>query len=402
MGRVTESQQIEAENEAAALGHLEEALRGLVDPRRRQGVRYPLRTVVVVALMAMVCGCDDAEAMELWGEVNEEWLSEVLEMPHGSPSQDVFLSVFGGLEPKKFSEVFQSWAQLMSLRLGVESRHIAVDGKTSRRSADRTSGKPAIHTVSAWMCGAGLVLAQQQTREKSNEITVIPELLRVLDLRGATVTIDAMGCQTAIADMIVAGGGEYLLAVKDNQAALHDEIRRTFADAGDARPQALDEEELPAVDEHEETEKSHGRLETRRVRVMTALGHVHSSKRWTKLGYVVEVRRERTVLSTSKTSVELSHYIGSGAPKAASKVASRIRGHWGIENELHWVLDMAFGEDQARHRARNVAANLTTLRHFALSVVKQDKTRKVGVSNSRKRAGFDRKYLIRLIQGQPG
>jgi hypothetical protein len=160
------------------------------------------------------------------GEANEEWLSEFLEMPHGSPSQDVFLNVFGALEPQRFSDVFQSWAELMSLRQGLGERHIAVDGKTSRGSADRANGRPAIHTVSAWMCGAGLVLGQRQTGEKSNEIAAIPELLRTLDLRGATVTIDAMGCQTAIADTIVTEGGEYLLAVKDNQAG------RRFASVG--------------------------------------------------------------------------------------------------------------------------------------------------------------------------
>ena len=401
MGRVTESQQVEAENEAAALGYLEEALRGLPDPRRGQGKRYPLRTVVVVALMAMVCGCDDAEAMDLWGEANEKWLSEFLDMPHGSPSQDVFLNVFGALEPKGFSDVFQSWAELMSLRLGHESRHIAVDGKTSRGSADRANGRPAIHTVSAWLCGAGLVLGQRQTGEKSNEIVAIPELLRTLDLRGATVTIDAMGCQTAIADTIVTGGGDYLLAVKDNQAGLHEEIRRTFAEADDVKPQGLDEEGIVTVDAYEETEKSHGRIETRRVRVTTNLGHVNSRSRWMKLGYVVEVRRERTQVSTRRTSVELAHYIGSGTPKAASQVANLIRGHWGIENELHWVLDVGLGEDQARHRARNVASNFTTLRHFTISVIKQDKSRKLGVKNSRKRASFDRTYLIRLVRGAP-
>ena len=206
MARMSEGARIEAENEAAALGLFEEALAGLGDPRRAQGVRYPLRTVVVTALMAMVCGCDDAEAMEAWGEANAEWLSGFLSMPHGPPSQDVFLNVFGALEPRQFSRVFESWARLVSLRMGGVDKHIAVDGKTSRRSGSAAKGKCAIHTVSAWMCGAGLVLGQVQTGDESNEVRAIPELLGTLDLRGATVTIDAMGCQTAIAAEVVAGG----------------------------------------------------------------------------------------------------------------------------------------------------------------------------------------------------
>jgi predicted transposase YbfD/YdcC len=399
MGRKTESRAIEAENEEVALGYLEEALSALPDPRRPQGVRYPLRTVVVVALMAMVCGCDDAESMELWGEVNEEWLCEFLEMPHGAPSQDVFLSVFAALDPKRFGEVFQSWAELVTLRLGGESRHIAVDGKTSRGSADRAKGRPAVHTVSAWMCGAGLVIGQTQTGEKSNEIRAIPELLRVLELRGATITIDAMGCQTDIAEAIVKREGEYLLAVKGNQATLEGEIKRTFCEAEDERPRGLDEDALIEVSEHTETEKSHGRIEMRRVRVSTDLRHVHSKDRWAHLGYLVEVRRERSIVSSNKTSAETAYYIGSGAPGGPGRVGRLIREHWAIENQLHWVLDVAFNEDQARHRAGNAAKNLTIIRHFALSLVKQDKTRKLGVKNSRKHAGFDRRYLIQIIRG---
>jgi predicted transposase YbfD/YdcC len=399
MARITESARIEAANEAAALGFFEEALGGLPDPRRPQGVRYPLRTVVVTALMAMVCGCDDAEAMEVWAEANAEWLSGFLSMPHGPPSQDVFLNVFGALDPAHFNRVFERWAQLVSLRLGATGKHIAIDGKTSRRSADPMHDKPAIHTVSAWMCGAGLVLGQVRTAEKSNEIIAIPELLRALDLRGATVTIDAMGCQTAIAESIVEGGGQYVLAVKDNQPALHGEIKETFAEADDEHVRAQDEEPRPVPDVHESVEKAHGRIETRRVRVVSSLAWLLSFARWKGIGYVAEVHRERVIVATGKTSSEISHYVGSGPPPPAERVAQLVRGHWGIENELHWVLDMAFGEDQARHRARNTAANLTTLRHFALSTVKQDQTRKLGVANSRKRAGFDRSYLLHLIRG---
>lgn len=397
--RITASQRVELENRDVALGFFEEALATLPDPRRRQGTRYPLRTVVVTALLAMICGCDDAESMEAWGEANASWLETFLDMPHGYPTQDVFLNVFGALSPQKFSEVFRTWAEFVSLRLGLADKHIAIDGKTARRSFDTSSGKTAIHTVSAWMCGAGLVLGQTQTGEKSNEITAIPELLRVLDLRGSTVTIDAMGCQTAIAEAITDGGGEYLLAVKQNQPTLYEQVVETFAEADIARTRAVDEAQRPIVDVHEEVDKGHGRAETRIVRVTSTLDWVLSAERWKNVGYVAEVTRVRTVLGTGNLSSEKAYYIGSGVPPSASKVASLIRSHWSVENQLHWVLDMAFHEDQARHRADNAAANFTTLRHFSLSVVKQDPTRKLGVANSRRRAGFNRPYLIALISG---
>jgi hypothetical protein len=241
--------------EEAALEFFDRTLGALPDPRRRQGQRYPLPTVVVTALMAMVCGCDDAEAMQSWGEANEQWLAGMLDMPHGPPTQDVFLAVFGALDPEAFSAVFRSWAQMLALRLKVQGKHIAVDGKTSRRSFDTASGKGAIHTVSAWMSEVGLVLGQRKTETKSNEITAIPELLKVLDLRGATVTIDAMGCQTKIAETIIDGEGNYVLSVKENQPTLHQDVETTFAEAADARQRSVDEQPRPAVDLFEDVDK---------------------------------------------------------------------------------------------------------------------------------------------------
>jgi predicted transposase YbfD/YdcC len=399
MVRITQSRAIELANESVALGHFEEALSTLPDPRRAQGLRYPLRTVIVIALMSMVCGCDDAEAMEYWGKANESWLSEFLDVPHGIPSQDVFLSVFGALCPTRFSAVFQSWASLLTLKIAREGVHIAIDGKTSRRSADGNRAKPNIHTVSAWHCGAGLVLAQKQTGEKSNEITAIPELLRVLDLKGTTITIDAMGCQTEIASAIVAGGGDYLLAVRDNQPTLNAELAETFREVDDTRARTVDEPARPVATVSTVTEKGHGRLETRTVRVCADMTWISTRGRWNALAYVVEVTRDRTTISSGKSSHERVYYIGSGPIPSAEKAGHIARSHWAIENELHWTLDVAFREDDARHRAKNTAANLTTLRHFALAIVKRDPERKLGVANSRKCAGFDRDYLIRIIRG---
>ena len=397
MARKTQPQRIERENEEQALRFFEGTLSSLPDPRRKQGLRYPVRTVVVTALMAMVCGCDDAEAMESWGQANETWLSGFLEMPHGSPTQDVFLAVFGALNPEAFGAVFRAWAQFLALRLQPQSKHIAVDGKTSRRSFDTASGKGAVHTVSAWMGEAGMVLGQQKTAAKSNEITAIPELLRVVDLRGAVVTIDAMGCQTEIAKTIVEGGGDYLLAVKDNQPTLHEEIQTTFEEAADERHRSVDELARPAVVLFTDVEKGHGRVEKRTLSLCRDRSWLTTPGRWCGLSFIAKIVRERTLLSTGETSNETSYYIGSDTEATARAANVAIRRHWGVENQLHWVLDIAFREDEARHRAKNTAANMTILRHFALNIIRNDSHRKIGIANSRRRAGWDRNYLVRLL-----
>jgi len=408
MPHVTQALQVELENEHQALEFFERMLGGLPDPRRAQGRRYPLNAVVVIALMSMVCGCDDAESMEAWGSTNETWLSGFLPLPHGAPTQDVFLAVFAALDPRAFSAVLRSWAALLAARLTSLGKHIAVDGKTSRRSFDTGAGQPALHTVSAFLSEAGLVLGETRTECKSNEITAIPELLRLLDLRGTTITIDAMGCQTEIAKTIVGGGGDYLLAVKENQPTLHQDIVTTFAEAADERGRTVDEQPRPKVEVFEDLDKGHGRVEKRAVKLCRDQSWLTAATRWPGLVYLVQVVRERTVLATGKTSTETAYYIGSDRRAEVGKVAQTIRRHWSIENELHWVLDMAFREDEARHRVRNTAQNMTTLRHFAVNIIKRDPTRKLGVANSRKRlgvansrkrAGWDRGYLLELLKG---
>ena len=399
MARMTKAQQIEHANEQQALAFFRAALESLPDARRRQGLRYPLQTVVVTALMAMVCGCDDAEAMQAWGEAHAEWLSTMLAMPHGPPTQDVYLAVFAALDPEAFSAVFRAWAELLALRLSAGDKHIAVDGKTSRRSFDTASGKGALHTVSAWLSDVGLVLGQQKTTDKSNEITAIPELLGVLDLSGATVTIDAMGCQRDIAQAIVGGGGHYLLSVKDNQPTLHQDLKTTFAEAADERRRTVDEQPRPALEVHSETDKGHGRVEHRTVSLCRDLSWLTTADRWAGLSFVAQVVRERTVLATGKTSTETAYYIGSDSEATAADAGAASRHHWSIENGLHWVLDLAFREDDARHRAGRTAQNMTTLRHFALNIIKADPDRKLGVANCRKRAGWDRDYLVKLLTG---
>lgn len=399
MPRATQAQQIENDNELHALEFFKQKLAALPDPRRPQGIRYPLNSVVVIALMAMICGCDDAESMQLWGEIHQTWLEKFLALPHGTPTQDVFLAVFAALDPKAFGAVLRAWAALLVLRLNALHKHIAVDGKTSRHSFDSANETPAIHTVSAYMREAGLTLGEYKTESKSNEITAIPALLRLLDICSATITIDAMGCQTEIAQTIVDGGGNYILAVKENQPTLCKDIADIFAEADDARMRTVEEQPRPAIEIFEEVDKGHGRLEKRTVKLCRDLSWLTTKERWTELKFVVQVTRERTSLKTQKTSVEVVYYIGSDASISVSDVARTIRHHWSIENELHWVLDIGFREDEARHRAQNTAQNMTILRRFALNIIKRDAKRKLGVANSRKRAGFDRNYLLHLLMG---
>lgn len=377
------------------------ALRLLRDPRRAQGRRYPLRSVVLIALMAFVCDCDDAEAIEDWATHHEDWLSTFLELPHGVPSQDVVLAVFARLDPKEFGNVFACWVSYLRSRLSsLAEPHIAVDGKTSRRTY--SDGQPAIHTVSAWLSDAGLVLAQTQVDQKSNEITAIPELLADLALRGTTVTIDAMGCQTQIAETITEKGGHYLLAVKDNQPTLRAEIETLFQEVDARTTRAKDLRPLPEVSEQTETTKDHGRLETRQVELIHDLRRMQTSPgKWPKLAFIARVTRSRQVISTEKSSTEVAYYIGSEPSAQVDKIARFVRSHWGIENGLHWVLDMAFNEDESRHRTKNIAANFAVLRHVAINLLKAETTCKLGVANKRKKAGRSNEYLLRVILGPP-
>lgn len=399
VARKTQAVQWREARKQEALAHFERALVGLPDPRRLQGQRYPLRTVMVTALMAMVCGADDAQAMQTWSEANEDWLMEFLEVPHGVPTQDVYLAVFAAVEPEAFQTLFRAWTELLVVRLDDDGRQLALDGKTSRRSFDSGSGRKALHTVSAWLVEQGLVLGQISTEQKSNEITALPKLLGLLDLRGATVTIDAAGCQTKIADTIVKQDGEYLLAVKDNQPTLRSDVASSFADAMDDRPRPLDQPAPLAVEHCQKTSKGHGRIEVRDTYLCRDLSWMTTADNWCGLSYVAMAVSTRTDTATEETTTERRYFIGSEATASVEATARRIRNHWNIENGLHWVLDMAFDEDRARHRAGNAAANLATLRHLALNLLNNEPTAKLGVANKRKRAGWDRGYLLQVLTG---
>jgi len=380
------------------LGSLVRSLAVVVDWRDPRGVRHPLINVLTIAVLGTLCQCDDAEALEDWGRKEADWLSEFLDMPHGTPSQDVFLRVLAAIDPASLRAAFHKWLQEAFEALG-GSGQIAIDGQTHRRTGDRRRGSKPLHMVHALACEAGIVLGQVATAEKSNEITAIPELLKLLDLRGALVSIDAMGTQVGIAEKILDKGGDYLLALKGNQSTLHDEVREAFAEARDERPRALDEVAPPRLEADVQVDGGHGRIETRRAYVLT--GDINtwipSAARWKGLRCVVAVQATREDTSTGKVSTETRYYISSRVLTAA-EANERVRSHWLVENQLHWCLDMTFGQDASRIRTGNAAENLAIVRHLALNIIRSYKGDRLSVPRRRRLCNFHRDYRHTVLQ----
>lgn len=362
--------------------------RKLPDPRVRRTRRHALVDILVITLCAAICGADDWVAIARFGRAKRKWFREFLTLRHGIPSHDTFGRVFAALDPEAFKAAFLAWAQTLAELLPGDV--IAIDGKTLRRTFDTAGEKAAIHMVSAWATAQGLCLGQIKTEAKSNEITAIPKLLEVLALAGRVVTIDAMGCQTAIARTIHAKGGDYVLSLKGNQTRLHDDIRLFFADAQTHAFQGLAHTTAETVD------GDHGRIEVRRAWATEDLAWLAGRHRWPGLRSVVSVEATRTI--GDHTTRETRFFISSLAPDAAH-LARIVRSHWAIENSLHWVLDVAMNQDQTRIRTGHAPENLAILHHIALNLLKQDRTEKLGIKNKRLAAGWDHDYLLRVIMG---
>jgi predicted transposase YbfD/YdcC len=329
-------------------------------------------------------------AIAAFGRAKESWLRRFLELPHGIPSHDTFGRVFALLAPAAFEACFRAWVE--TIRAVIPGEVIALDGKTLRRSHDRAAGLGALHLVSAWACANRVVLGQVATEAKSNEITAIPQLLALLHLEGCIVTIDAMGCQTRIAAQIIAQGGDYLLALKGNQGTLEGEVEEAFIDADACDYAGVDSQVLETV------ERGHGRRETRRYRTLGDLSGVPRSALWEGMNMIGMVESRREV--NGKVSTETRFYLGSIGTDVAG-FARAARDHWGIENTLHWSLDVAFREDDSRVRNPAARENLAVLRHIALSRLKQDQHTKLGIQNKRLRAAWDDRYLAELLFAPP-
>lgn len=375
------------ENAAAAMGS---HFANLEDPRVNRRRRHKFMDILVIGICTVICGGDDYPAMRAFGKAKEKWLGTFLELPNGIPCSDTFWRVFGALDPEQFQECFLSWMATVSTATAGEI--IALDGKQLRRSHDKSHGKAAIHMVSAWATSNRLVLGQVKVDEKSNEITAIPELLSRLDLHGCLVTLDAMGCQTDIAAQIIDQGGDYLFSLKGNQSHLHEDVELLFDDLEASRYTAYPYDHAKRVD------KDHGRIEIRQCWTIAdpeVLRHLRGAERFAHLQSVVKVRAER-YLDGKPPTVENRYFIGSATAQAAEALRA-TRTHWQIENALHWVLDIAFREDESRIRKNHGAQNFAVLRHLALNALKQEASAQVGIKNKRLTAGWDETYLLKVL-----
>ena len=366
-----------------------ERFAALEDPRTGNAKRHELLDIIVIALCAVICGADNSVEIEEFGKAREEWFRRFLELPNGIPAHDTFGRVFALLDPEQFAACFTDWVRSVSELSPGEV--VAIDGKTLRGCHDRANGRGALHMVSAWASENRMVLGQTRTEAHSNEITAIPELLKVLELKGSTVTIDAMGCQKNIAQQVVEKGADYLLAVKANQGELHENIKDLFACCERTGWDGV------AYSHHQQVGKDHGRLERRDCWVITdpeELSYVDPQRQWANLGAVAQVSYQRNAGAGSPADTR--YYICS-YPADAATLLGAARSHWSIENSLHWVLDVAFDEDHSRVRTGHADRNLAVIRHWALNLLKQERTTKVGIKAKRKKAGWDFNYMLKIL-----
>ena len=359
----------------------------LTDPRRRK-VTYPLINIVAIALCAVIAGADDFVTIAAWGRQKRAWLARFLDMTSGIPSHDRFNAVFKAIKPNEFERCLLSW--ITSLHEVTAGQVVAIDGKTLRQSFDKADAKSAIHMVSAWATANHISLGQVVVDQKSNEITVIPKRLELLDVSGCLVTIDAMGCQAEIAGQIIEGKADYVLAAKANQPTLHGGIVEYFLDHME------DDFARVKVSRHETKEHGHGRDEHRTYLVCDVPDDLPDRGRWKGLKRI-GVAISNTVRG-GKPCDEVRYYILSKKLSARSFGAA-VRGHWGIENSLHWQLDMSFGEDRSRIRRGHANANFAVVRRMALSLLKNEKSQKAGVKTKRLTAGWNDDYLEQVLFG---
>lgn len=371
------------------LSSLAEFFGDLPDPRIDRTKKHKLLDIIIIAVCGVICGADSWVEIEQFGRAKEGWLKQFLELPHGIPSHDTFGRVFGLLDSAAFQERFRRWVEAVFRK--TRGQVIAIDGKTVRRSRDRTIGQDAIHLVSAWASANEIVLGQVKTDEASNEITAIPALLDLLDVQGCIVTIDAIGCQTDIARKIIERRADYVLTVKANQGQLYEDIQEWFLYAQEVGLRDM------RHDYHKTVNKGHGRIEVRECWTIAdpqAFDYIRNYQGWEGLQSIAMVKRTRH--ADDQTTEDIAFFITS-LDNDARQVLACSRNHWRVENSLHWVLDVVFREDDSRVRTGYAAHNFAILRRLALSLLKQDRSVKVGVKAKRLRAALDGDFLLHVL-----
>ena len=369
------------------------------DPRADLGKRHRLDDILFIALVGLLAGANDAEGMVRFAKANLVWFKGLLTLDHGIPSHDTLLRVLAVVCTALIEDVLRSWVASLRELCGEPTAgwHLPIDGKTERGSCDRASGKKAIHSVSVFLSELGVVLGQRVVGEKSNEIVAIPDLLRSLNISGATITIDAMGCQREIAHVAIERNANYILQVKKNQPLLLLACQKSAA-AAVSRPPAG---ESPApVEKYRQVDKGHGRVETRTCTLLSDLSYVENRDDWAGLKKIAVIARERHTVLTGKTTKETAYYIVSEATATAKNVLETTRNHWGIENRLHWVLDVSYAEDKQRVRNHNAAESLGILRRIAAGMIAQSTGERMSGHGLRQICGCNPDVLLQVLRGE--
>lgn len=387
--------------EAEALRDLVRTFDCIKDPRVDRTRDHSLENILTIALVAILAGLEAWTGVERFGKAKQDWFAQILDLPHGIPSHDTFGRLFARLDPTHVNACFTQWVEHLAAMVGVRGSHLAIDGKTIRGSADPSTGKGPVHMVSVWASEARLVLGQLACDQKSNEIPAVRELLTMLDIEGSVVTLDAMHTQVETAELILDRGGDYVMAVKENQPKLLDDVILQIAEAEQSFSG------FPGFDQHVTEDKGHGRIETRQYTTLTLgkktwrLAPENRKARWPGLKAIGRVVRERTDRSSGKTSTQTVYYLMS-RPMDIRQFADAVRGHWGIENSLHWQLDVTFNEDGCHCRKDHSAENLSILRRLTLNLIEPyiaslPKNKKISRDGVRQQVAWDLNFIEKLL-----
>ena len=365
---------------------LSEIFKKFKDPRMARAQRHPLINIITMAICAVICGADNFVTMAEFARSKKQWFESFLDMPNGVPSHDTFNDVINRLDQAAFVKCFTQWIKQLAIN---DENIIALDGKVLRRTLGKTNGSKAVWLVNAWSVANNMCFGQIQVSDKSNEITAIPKLLEILDIKGATITIDAMGCQTEVAEKVLEQGGDFLLALKGNQGEFHQDVS-LYLDG------LIDKPSKKSFDYFEDTHGDHGRIEVRKTWLTNEIDWlIKRHPRWNTVKGIAVV--ESTRIIGSEQSIERRYYITSHINKKAEFINNGIRAHWHVENKLHWQLDVSFNEDQCRLRSGNAAANFSFLNKIALNLLKNEKSAKIGIKSKRLKAGWDEKYMMKVL-----